>query len=91
VGCVDLVRGGGGRRYTDSFSVSVWLLCVFHLSLLSLSTSWKPLLRALKEGRDKWNTHNKQTETENESVFRPHPLPSTQATQPTLDPIGPPT
>jgi hypothetical protein len=58
---------------------------------LTLSTAWKPLLRALKEGRDKWNTHNKQTETENESVFRPPPIPRTQSTQPTFDPIGPPT
>jgi hypothetical protein len=58
---------------------------------LTLSTAWKPLLRTLKEGRDKWNTHTKQTETENESEFRPPPLPSTQSTQPTLYPIGPPT
>jgi hypothetical protein len=43
---------------------------------LTLSTPWKPLLRALKEGRDKWNTHNKQTETENESVLRPPPTPT---------------
>jgi hypothetical protein len=37
VGCIDWVGGSGGRRYKDSFSVTVWLLCVFHLSLLSLS------------------------------------------------------
>jgi hypothetical protein len=58
---------------------------------LTLSTAWKPLLRALKDSRDKWNTHNKQTETENESVYRLPPLPRTQSTQPTLDPIGHPT
>jgi hypothetical protein len=49
VGCVDWVRGCGGRRYTDTFSVSVWLLCVFNLSLLSLSARKSDFQAVLKE------------------------------------------